>query len=455
MLTIWNFRSVQDLMTGPASAPSPALKHGVGLLDLVMLGAGTAIGAAIFSVLGPASQVGGAGILIAAGLAAVPMIVFALVYAYMASALPKTAASYEWQRLLTKPWIAFAVVWMRILSNAVVMIVLGRVLVSYLSMVIEVPAAPTMLGLFALIFALNFVGVKVAAKAQTAMMLLLLAVFAIFVASGAHSLKPHLFVEAVSGGWTPILAALPLMIQLFLGIETATEVGEEVRDPKRTVPLGLALALALTVVVYVSIAFTALSLAGVDTLASSKAPLLAAAEVSLGGWAKPLIVGAALLALTKSMNAIFLVFTRFLYAMGRSGVLPAKLGEVHPRFGTPHWATVTAFALTAACVLLPSSLLFLLLAINIPTMMKYAASCLAAFNMATRHPALHAEARLRFSKRGVQVLAVIGLLVAIAIAALGLGTDWRPYVLLGGWLAVGMIYYVAKPGRRVAEEASA
>jgi APA family basic amino acid/polyamine antiporter len=295
-------------------------------LDLVMLGAGTAIGAAIFSVLGPASQVGGAGILIATGLAAIPMIVFALVYAYMASALPKTAASYEWQRLLTKPWIAFAVVWMRILSNAVVMIVLGRVLVSYLSMVIEVPAAPTMLGLFALIFLLNFIGVKVAAKAQTVMMLLLLATFAVFVAFRASPhLKPHLFVEAATGGWGPILAALPLMIQLFLGIETATEVGEEVQDPKRTVPLGLGLALLLTVVVYVVIAFTALSLVGPKVLATSKAPLLERRRgCRWAAWAKPLIIGAAVLALTKSMNAIFLVFTRFLFAMGRSGVLPAQ-----------------------------------------------------------------------------------------------------------------------------------
>jgi APA family basic amino acid/polyamine antiporter len=175
-------------MTGSVSTSPPALKHGVGLLDLVMLGAGTAIGAAIFSVLGPASQVGGTGILIATGLAAIPMIVFALVYAYMASALPKTAASYEWQRLLTKPWIAFAVVWMRILANAVVMIVLGRVLVSYLSMAIDLPAIPTMLGLFTVIFLLNLVGVKVAARAQTFMMLLLLAAFAIFAVSGA----PHL-----------------------------------------------------------------------------------------------------------------------------------------------------------------------------------------------------------------------------------------------------------------------
>ncbi|MBA3905046.1 MAG: hypothetical protein C0522_15445, partial [Rhodocyclaceae bacterium] len=68
------------------------LRHGVRLIDLVMLGAGTAIGASIFSVLGPAAQVGHEGILVACVLAALPMVLFGLVYAYMASAVPRTAA---------------------------------------------------------------------------------------------------------------------------------------------------------------------------------------------------------------------------------------------------------------------------------------------------------------------------------------------------------------------------
>ena len=102
------------------------LRHGVRLIDLVMLGAGTAIGASIFSVLGPAAQVGHEGILVACVLAALPMVLFGLVYAYMASAVPRTAASFEWQRQFTHPLIAFGIVWLRILSNAVVMIVLGH-----------------------------------------------------------------------------------------------------------------------------------------------------------------------------------------------------------------------------------------------------------------------------------------------------------------------------------------
>jgi APA family basic amino acid/polyamine antiporter len=417
------------------------LRAGVRLIDLVMLGAGTAIGASIFSVLGPAAQVGREAILVSVVLAAAPMILFGVVYAYMASAVPRTAASFEWQRMFTHPMIAFVIVWLRILSNAVVMIVLGQVLVSYLSKVVALPAKPVMLGLFFAVFVLNYVGVAIAARTQTVLMVLLLAVFAVFVAAAVPHFDAGLVAKSASLGWTPVLAALPLMIQLFLGIETTTEVGEEVRDSARVVPLGLALAVLLTVVVYVTIAFSALSLAGAEGLASSDAPLLTAAEAALDGWAKPLIVTAAVLALSKSMNAVFLVFARFLYAMGRAGVLPAVLGRIHPRFGTPHVATIVAFGACCAGLFLPSSLLFLLLAVNVPTMMKYLGSCLAAYVVADRHPEIHAQARLRLGRNTVRGLAVLGMAAAAVIASLGFGTDWRPYGLLGAWLALGLGYY--------------
>ena len=427
-----------------AQGAGAGLKRDVRLLDLVMLGAGTAIGAVIFSVLGPAAQVGGAGILISVAIAALPMVLFGIVYSYLASAVPRTAASYEWQRAFSHPLLAFAIVWLRVLSNAVVMIVLGQVLVSYLSMAFPLPLKPSMMVFFLVVFALNYFGVAIAARAQTVMMLALLAVFAVFVASGAPQLKPQLFAQAFAGGWLPIVASLPVMIQLFLGIETATEVGGEVRNAKTAVPLGVALGLALTVVVYLSIAFTALSLVGPQGLAASKAPLLTAAQASLGRWATPLIVTAAALALTKSMNAVFLVFARFLYAMGRSGVLPEALGRVHPRFGTPHVATTVALVCTLAGLFLPSQLLFLLLAVNVPTMMKYFGSCLAAYNVARSHPEVHAQARIKLSRPTVKVLSALGMLAALIIATLGVGTDWRPYVLLAVWLAIGLVYYALK-----------
>src|SRR6185503_21121396 len=111
---------------------------------------------------------------------------------------------------------------------------------------------------------------------------------------------------------------------------------------------------------------------------------------------------------------------------------------------TPHVATIVAFVVSCSGIFLPSSLLFLLLAVNVPTMMKYLGSCLAAYVVADRHPDIHAEARLRFSRTTVRVLAALGMVAAVIIAALGLGTDWRPYVLLLGWLAIGLVYFAAR-----------
>jgi APA family basic amino acid/polyamine antiporter len=189
------------------------------------------------------------------------------------------------------------------------------------------------------------------------------------------------------------------------------------------------------------VAFAALSLIGPDALAASKAPLLDAAQAAVGGWATPVIVTAAVLALTKSMNATFLVFSRFLFAMGRAGALPAALGRIHPRFGTPHIATIAAFGAACAGLFLPSSLLFLLLAVSVPTMLKYMGTCLAAYSVAVNHPEVQAEARIRFSPRMVKLFSALGVLAAILIAVLGVTTDVRPYGLLAGWLAIGMAYY--------------
>ncbi|MFL5296644.1 MAG: APC family permease [Phenylobacterium sp.] len=440
-------------MPGVVSAPAPVsgeeLRRSVRLIDLVMLGAGTAIGAAIFTVLGPAANVGGTGILMTTLLAVLPMALFALVYAWLASTQPRTAASYEWQRQFTHPAFAFGIVWLRVLANAVVMIVYGQTLTNYLSMVVDLPAKPVMLAFFFVLFALNYVGVAVAARVQTALMLMLLAVLGLLVVAAGPQLKPQLFAEALAGGWLPIVAALPLMIQLFLGIETATEVGEEVDDARRVVPLGVAGALALTLVVYFAVTFAALSLVGAPTLAASKAPLLDAARAAVGPWATPVIVTAATFALTKSMNATFLVFSRFLFAMGRAGALPAALGRIHPKFGTPHVATIAAFVAACAALLLPSSLLFLLLAVSVPTMLKYAGTCVAAWN-ASSQAEVRAEARLPFGPGLVKGLAGGGVAAALIIAALGLSTDVRPYGLLAGWLVIGLGYYAWRSHRRSA-----
>ena len=241
------------------------------------------------------------------------------------------------------------------------------------------------------------------------------------------------------------------MISLFLGIESAVEIGEEVRNPERTIPLGILLAILLTAVVYGAVSLVTLGLIGPNALARAKAPLVEAAKVALGDAAVPLIVGAAALSIIKTMNSTALVFSRSIFAMARSGSLPAVLAVIHPRFGTPHRAVLTCYGLAMAGLFLPSSLVFLLLAVNLPTMLKYLACSLCAIRIVRHHQPLAATARISLSGRTVVACGIAAVICAIGIILAGLEADLRPYYLVGGWFVIGTIYYHLRARRQAGD----
>lgn len=431
------------------STDAPALQPRVGLLGVVMFGAGTAIGVSIFSVLGPAAKVAGSGLLVAMGLAALPMLPFALVYAYLSSALPKSGASYEWPSRFVHPLFGFIVAWLRILGSVGVIVTLATVLVNYLKMVWPFPELLTKAVVISALFGINVLGIRVAASAQTVMMGVLLGAMAVFVAFGAGKVDVVRLGDPLAAGWPAVLAAVPLMITLFLGIESATEIGEEVRDARRTIPRGIVLAVALTAAVYACVALVALGLIGPKALGDSAAPLLDAARGPLGDMAVPLIVGAAVFAVLKTLNALVMIFSRYLFAMGRDGVLPTALGRLHPVSNSPSVALGVAWVASMAGLLLPSNLVFLLLAVNIPTMLKYLGSCLAAVRLVKHHPELHKSAQLPLSATTVRVAGWTGIVAAVAIIAVGLKADAGPYLLVAIWGALGVIYWLVRnQGRR-------
>lgn len=416
------------------------LKQNVGLTGVVMLGAGTAIGVSIFSVLQPAAQVAGSGLLVSMLVAALPMLLFAMTYAYLASCVPVSGASYEWPRRFVAPWVGFAIAWLRILGNVGAMTVLARVLVNYLGMVFPLNDRLVMGLAITAVYLLNYRGIAFAAKAQTFLMIVLIAVLGLFVATGLPHVEAEVMGSPLGYDWHMIAAGVPLMITLFLGIESAVEIGEEVRKPRRTIPLGIALAIGLTVIIYAAVAATSLGLVGPQALAISDAPLLTAAQVPLGDWAKPVIIGAAGISILKTMNATAMVFSRSIFAMARRGTLPTPLATVHARYGTPKGAIIACYIVSMCGLLMPSSLVFLLLAVNIPTMLKYAACSFAAIRVAERHPELH-EHGIGFGKRTIQIVGYSAIVAAAGITLAGLEADMRPYLLVGGWLVIGMIGY--------------
>ncbi len=272
-----------------------------------MLGTGSALGMSIFAVLTPAAKIAGSGILISIGVAAIPMAVFAIAYAFLVSAAPRSGASFQWPFEFIHPFAGYTIAWTRIAGQICQMTTQAVVLIHYLSAMINVPLKAGMFGLFSAIFAINYFGTGVAVRAQTLFTLCLIAVLAIYIVTGLPQVQTHRIMPLAGNGFWPILLVVPLMITLYMGIEASTEIGEEVHDAERNVPIAMAVSLLLIASVYFAVTFVTLGLIGPAKLGQSPAPLVDAARRAVGGLATPLVLAAATISLLKSLNASFLI----------------------------------------------------------------------------------------------------------------------------------------------------
>jgi APA family basic amino acid/polyamine antiporter len=141
-----------------------------------------------------------------------------------------------------------------------------------------------------------------------------------------------------------VLQAAGLLFFAFAGYARIATLGEEVREPARTIPRAIPLALGITLVVYAAVAVAVLSVLGADRLSSSTAPLTDAVRSAGVAWMVPVVqVGAAVAALG-SLLALVLGVSRTTLAMARDHHLPHMLAAVHPRFEVPHRAELAVAA---------------------------------------------------------------------------------------------------------------
>jgi APA family basic amino acid/polyamine antiporter len=152
-------------------------------------------------------------------------------------------------------------------------------------------------------------------------------------------------------GWYGVAQSAGLLYVAVAGYARIATMGEEVREPRRTIPRAVIGALGMAVLVYAAVGVAALLVLGPQRLAEAAAPLAATVRAAGWDWADPLVrVGAAAGALG-ALLALIAGVGRTCLAMARERDLPGWLAGVHPRFSVPHHAEVAVAAVVCALVL--------------------------------------------------------------------------------------------------------
>ncbi|GEA87824.1 transporter [Cellulomonas cellasea DSM 20118] len=401
-------------MAVPAAGGSAGLVRRLGTRDAVVLGLGSMLGAGVFTAVGPAARAAGSALLVGLVVAAVVALANATSSAQLAAVHPVSGGTYVYGRERLGPWWGYLAGWSFVVGKTASCAAMALTVASY-----AVPAAwqrPLAVGVVAGVTAVGYRGVTRTAALTRALVVAVLAVLAALVVTSLAGADGGVDARALgddlaSAGVLGVLQSAGLLFFAFAGYARIATMGEEVRDPARTIPRAIVLALSLAVVVYAVVAVTVLAVLGPDGVAASSTPLAAAAEAGAPGapWVEPLVRAGAVAASLGALLALVAGISRTTLAMARDDELPRWLAAVHPRWHVPHHAE-TAVGCAVAVLVLVTDLRGAIAFSSFGVLLYYAVANAAALTQ----PA--AERRY---PRALAVAGLVGCLMLVATLPVG------------------------------------
>ena len=324
------------------------MRRRLGTTDAVVVGLGSMIGAGVFVVFAPAAAAAGSSLLLGLAVAALVAYCNATSSARLAAQYPLSGGAYVYGRERLGDFWGYLACWSFIVGKTASCAAMALTAGVYLW-----PAQANAVAVSAVvaITAVNYRGIEKSARFTRGIVAVVLAVLAGVVAVVFTSGRVEIARVSPAGGTvTGVLQAAGLLFFAFAGYARIATLGEEVRDPARTLPRAIGLALGITLAVYATVAVAVLAVLGPEQLAGAAAPLAEAVKSAGAGGLEPAVrVGAAAAALGALLSLILGV-SRTILAMARDGNLPTGLAAVHPRFGVPHRAELTVGAVVAVLV---------------------------------------------------------------------------------------------------------
>lgn len=329
------------------------LRRELSLLHVFCIATGAMISSGLFVLAGMAHAVAGPSVVVSyliAGLLAVPGM---LSQAELVSAMPKAGGTYFYVTRSMGPAVGTVdglVTWMSLcLKSAFALAGLAALAATVLHVEnIAALAVP----LCVVFVAINLVGMKEAGVVQVVLVLGLVAVLIMYIVKGLPAVNARNFEPLAPAGAPGIFAAAGLVFIAYGGLLKVASIAEEVKNPARTVPLGMILSLLFVTILYMLVVFVTTGVLSADKLDHSLTPIADGAEAFMGAWGRVALSVAAMLAFVTTANAGIMAASRYPLAASRDGLLPEFLQRISPRFKTPHFSILVTGAFMALALLL-------------------------------------------------------------------------------------------------------
>jgi APA family basic amino acid/polyamine antiporter len=335
-----------------------------------MMGLGSIIGTGVFVSIGIAVDVAGAGVLLVILLSVVVATCNALSSAQLAASHPVSGGTYEYGYKHLTPALGFTAGWMFLCAKTASAATAALGFAGYVATTFGLRDSlliPVAVGTAAVLTCIVLTGLRQSSRVNLVIVAVTLTALIAFCMAGAPvvfgsvgRLVPSLFGEGASklgSGAAAVFHAAALMFVAFTGYSRIATLGEEVREPERTIPRAIAVTLAISALLYLGVAAVLVCLPGAAPVMSAggaAAPLeIAARRLGAPGVAWLVGIGAMTAMLGVLLNLI-LGLSRMLLAMGRRGDAPSRTALLNASQTTPYVAVIVVGLAVAGLTLIGS-----------------------------------------------------------------------------------------------------
>ncbi len=417
------------------------LRKELGLLDVTALTSGIVIGAGLFIVTGLGAKYAGSYVWLAYLIGAIPVFFAGLSTANLATFYPvEGGESYVYPSRLINRFIGFLSGWGMWFAVIGPIAITAKAFIEYLNELPNINNVPIIGGAIAVIlvfFIINYFGLKIFSPVQNILFLFMVAGILIFSIWGLFNLNLNLLGKTPPSGAGGIFKAASMLIFSYAGLTLGADVGEETKNPKKTLPLGIFLGLLVPVILY---AFSSLVCVGVipwDQFAADPAPYVAAAKSFMGPAGTIFIIIVAFAAILSSHNGEQAVATRIGFGLSRDKIISGKWAHIN-KYGIPDVALITTIVITIVLIL-TGTLELLVTIIVAMFLFNWLVTHIGVLMAQKKFPEMYAESGFKLDgwKKIIPWLGIITTLYALYLQ----GTRAIIYAVI--WFAVGaVIYYI-------------
>ncbi|MDQ3339552.1 MAG: APC family permease [Myxococcota bacterium] len=373
------------------------LERAIGVPGAVLMGLGSILGTGIFVSVGIAAGIAGPAVLLAIPIAAVVAICNGLSSAQLAASHPVSGGTYEYgYRYLGRP-AGLVAGWTFLIAKSASAATAALGFASYLfdGRFARLGVA---LGMVAATTFLVSRGISRTARANAIVVAVTLAGLATFVISNLTAVDTANFAFELDP--TSTLHASALLFVAFAGYGRIATLGEEVRDPQRTIPRAVILALIITLAIYIVVVCVGIGAVGAPAFAATATPLETASSNGAVRW---IIALAATTAMEGVLLNLVLGLSRVVLAMGRRGDLPRGLATIDDRKSPRNAVIVVGIAIGLLVLIGDVKLTWSVSAFSV--LLYYAITNAAALRLPPEH------------RKYPRAIAAFGLVACIALAA--------------------------------------